>query len=1230
MSAGLTCSLRIIFRPERYEDIDTSLPFLAETGPFYVPLKAITKKLIVSLNPRLMIDFGVVVQGEERQMQIQVKNEGGLDGEISLHLEAISVADAARTRQLEADAEAQAKLDRFSMKRAKHTAKIEELSDTRGAAPGASLDSDSDAEVEPVPESDPLSHPDAAGMWRSLDLVKPLLTLPPNPYIKAYNSTTLPLTFHPSDVGSFEVRCVVTFRPVNPYDIEMEKQSQQSGNGEIYVRRVYPTQVFHILLTGVSTAVPIYLARSTIDYQSVLHGQLYRDVLHVHNRSQRTLSIDVKPPSWCGDALTCEPMSAYVQGGGVCVVQWRLNTSDAFWAQCVKWNCADPSFSDSEEQRMLIKLRLNVPEQVIPVMFELKAHLNNPELELIPLVTPPPPLTVTSASLAGSRAVTVSGSRPGTVGANAVSLPVEYPSSFAGTVSTLQFGHCFLGQASVIPIQIKNHSSLLQKFAFAALPKDYDAQPADGLVTLLPHSSAVRNIVFAPTAAVERVGDVVIRSSLGKEYRIRAKGEGRVCPCSFSHSTIIFPPCPDQQEQLASVFVTNNTSQTQWLEFAAPPADSFLKITPSVLNLPAQQTVRVQVEFCPKVFQLADIPVGGHAEPCLSSEEEALVDSSDNAVESSGAETARSSAPLSSSDLSRLHMSYLPRLESVMSAVAVDRIPLPEPGQGIVDSISAAGNMLAVEQALSSSVRYQVPAVLEAAWKKRQQPAPAAAVDAEAEPAVSAETAVEPSVSVETSVRPASPSSLSLAQFPYLNLSRHGIHRLGCYVTSDPAVAPELVHLEAQTTTVLPRLLCEPRVADFGLVAIGRAEVMTLTLRNLDSQLMNLSLEPLPSASPFMVLSAVKPVPSGQSLALRVEFRPKSEQPFNDELTFRAGNTQLSVRLSGRGVAPRVALEPPGPVIDVGDAMAGETISSSFAIRNLSQFPLPFDIVTRKFGERNRAGFQEFHFAPSEGVVPPESACTVQVYFSPDHQSEHFGQLVKVEVPNGTDAQLLQFVARGWDRQVYLCGGDESPFATYTVPALNTVKADAPPSTDMPADAPIVQAPSPLPAVSLQDPFSFLGWEDVSVRQVTVTFDPAPFIESKDAAADKKAVEERTRTLVLGACRAGEASAPNVLTLFNKNAKPAAGAAGSFAMELAPEAKADGFFSVEPASGNVAAGQRQNVTVKFNIAKYRGSRTSLVSHWAQTKIKCILKGGLASNGKAEETVEMLCRLFMEC
>lgn len=103
-----------------------------------------------------------------------------------------------------------------------------------------------------------------------------------------------------------------------------------------------------------------------------------------------------------------------------------------------------------------------------------------------------------------------------------------------------------------------------------------------------------------------------------------------------------------------------------------------------------------------------------------------------------------------------------------------------------------------------------------------------------------------------------------------------------------------------------------------------------------------------------------------------------------------------------------------------------------------------------------------------------------------------------------------------------------------------------------------------------------------------------------------------------------------MLALFKEDAKTAAGAAGSFAIELSAEAKADGFFSVEPASGNVAAAQRQNITLKFNIAKYRGSRTSLVSHWAQTKIKCVLKGGLASNGKAEETVEMLCRVFMEC
>ena len=44
MSAGVSCRLQITFEPKLEQDIITELPFLAETGPFTVPLHCTIKR----------------------------------------------------------------------------------------------------------------------------------------------------------------------------------------------------------------------------------------------------------------------------------------------------------------------------------------------------------------------------------------------------------------------------------------------------------------------------------------------------------------------------------------------------------------------------------------------------------------------------------------------------------------------------------------------------------------------------------------------------------------------------------------------------------------------------------------------------------------------------------------------------------------------------------------------------------------------------------------------------------------------------------------------------------------------------------------------------------------------------------------------------------------------------------------------------------------------------------
>ena len=77
MSAGVSCPLTITFSPKVNEDIDSEVPFITQTGPMTIPLKARTKKCKIAV-PQPTLDFGAVVMGEERTLPLTIHNGGAL------------------------------------------------------------------------------------------------------------------------------------------------------------------------------------------------------------------------------------------------------------------------------------------------------------------------------------------------------------------------------------------------------------------------------------------------------------------------------------------------------------------------------------------------------------------------------------------------------------------------------------------------------------------------------------------------------------------------------------------------------------------------------------------------------------------------------------------------------------------------------------------------------------------------------------------------------------------------------------------------------------------------------------------------------------------------------------------------------------------------------------------------------------------------------------------------
>ncbi|NWT01229.1 CFA74 protein, partial [Mionectes macconnelli] len=77
MSSGMSCEFVVTFKPMINESLEGEVLFVAQTGPFSVPLKCTVKSCVLALDKEL-IDFGSHVVGETISRTISLTNSGAL------------------------------------------------------------------------------------------------------------------------------------------------------------------------------------------------------------------------------------------------------------------------------------------------------------------------------------------------------------------------------------------------------------------------------------------------------------------------------------------------------------------------------------------------------------------------------------------------------------------------------------------------------------------------------------------------------------------------------------------------------------------------------------------------------------------------------------------------------------------------------------------------------------------------------------------------------------------------------------------------------------------------------------------------------------------------------------------------------------------------------------------------------------------------------------------------
>lgn len=157
----------------------------------------------------------------------------------------------------------------------------------------------------------------------------------------------------------------------------------------------------------------------------------------------------------------------------------------------------------------------------------------------------------------------------------------------------------------------------------------------------------------------------------------------------------------------------------------------------------------------------------------------------------------------------------------------------------------------------------------------------------------------------------------------------------------------KVFYLEVRTTTVYRSLMPNVTNLEFGEIPVANRKVLEILVKNVGELEETMRMEPLTPFGGFSVLNAMRTIKPGETKALVVQFEPQAQQIFEERLMISSNHTVVSINLKGTGVRPEVEIVGlQDGLMPFGNVLANEFIEKQFTIKNISTFPVTFNLST--------------------------------------------------------------------------------------------------------------------------------------------------------------------------------------------------------------------------------------------------------------------------------------------
>lgn len=123
---------------------------------------------------------------------------------------------------------------------------------------------------------------------------------------------------------------------------------------------------------------------------------------------------------------------------------------------------------------------------------------------------------------------------------------------------------------------------------------------------------------------------------------------------------------------------------------------------------------------------------------------------------------------------------------------------------------------------------------------------------------------------------------------------------------------------------------------------------------------------------------------------------------------------------------PEVQLDLEDGLLYFSNVVVADSVEKTFTIKNVSSFPVKFQFVKKAEGVGNKNNLKTFTYVPSEGTIKANENFPIKIIFSPDHSSNHFFDIIQIDIPN--QVQEKNVYLRGYCYHRQLFAREDNPF----------------------------------------------------------------------------------------------------------------------------------------------------------------------------------------------------------